>query len=354
MKKPIALISNDWHLEENNIEQITDVVLQKIHQYKSILKTFDGDLKFICLGDVFDSRKSQKETTLLAFNKILDLLLENGIVLDCIPGNHDKTDYDSLNSYLDVFSHHPALHLHRDTDYVQLKDMGLLFQPFISESKWIEAIETIKSQNNIDLSKTILLSHIAVNGSVNNDNTRVESNINREFLKDFRLTLLGHYHNTHEVNKNVIHLPSIRQKTFGEDSNKGFTILYSDFSYEIINLTSKEYITLSLESDKVDSQTINDIIDEYNQNKENVNLRVEFKGNAADIKSLDVSKLKANGIKLKFTSVDQVIQTNENLEDIKIVDFESNERILEAFEEFCKEKDIDMNEGLTYLKQVLK
>lgn len=352
MKKPIALISNDWHLEENNIGQVARVIFQKIEYWLSLA---DTNVKFICLGDVFDSRKSQKETTLLAFNRILDTFQENGITLDCIPGNHDKTDYSSLNSYLDVFSHHPALNLYRDTTYLQLKDIGLVFQPFITEDKWIEAVTSIKSSKDIDLSKTILLSHIAVNGSVNNDNTKVESNINREFLNDFRLTLLGHYHNTHEVNKNVIHLPSIRQKTFGEDTNKGFTVIYSDFSYEIINCTSKEYITLSLDSDKVDSKMIDDIIDEYNDNKENVNLRIEFRGNTADIKSLDVSKLKANGIKLKFVSSDQKDRKiSQDLKDIEVVDFESNEKIIEAFEEFCQEKSIDVKEGLSYLKQVLQ
>ena len=350
MKKPIALISNDWHLEENNIGQVTHVILQKIEYWLSLA---DTNVRFICLGDVFDSRKSQKEITLLAFNRILDTLQENGITLDCIPGNHDKTDYNSLNSYLDVFSHHPALNLYRDTTYLQLKDVGLIFQPFITEDKWIEAITSIKSSKDIDLSKAILLSHIAVNGSINNDNTKVESNINREFLNDFRLTLLGHYHNTHEVSKNIIHLPSLRQKNFGEDANKGFTVIYNDFTYEIINCASKEYITLSLESDKVDSKMIDNIIDEYNNNyKEDVNLRIEFKGTPADIKSLDVSKLKANGIKLKF-ALDRDQKCKSDLKDIEVVDFESNEKILEVFKEFCNEKDIDVNKGLFYLKQIL-
>lgn len=351
MKRPIALISNDWHLEENNADQVISVILQKIEYYNSLQ---DKNVRFICLGDVFDSRKSQKEATLLAFNRILDLIHDDKIVLDCIPGNHDKTDYNSLNSYLDVFYHHPALNLYNDTAYFQVNGIRFLFQPFISEDKWIQSIEQVKTKKTIDLSNTVLLSHIAVNGSINNDNTKVESRITKDFLSDFRLILLGHYHNTHQVSKNIIHLPSIRQKNFGEDKIKGFTVLYDDFSYEIIKCVSKEYITLTLDASKVNSETINDIIDEFNKNKDNVNLRVEFRGSVAEAKSLYLSKLKANGIKLKFVFLDNNQEHKMDLNDIEIVDFESNEKIIEAFKDFCEDRSINVDEGMVYLKQVLQ
>ena len=93
MKKPIALISNDWHLEENNIGQVTHVILQKIEYWLSLA---DTNIRFICLGDVFDSRKSQKETTLLAFNRILDTLQEMVISTTCTRSSMDTTDISTL------------------------------------------------------------------------------------------------------------------------------------------------------------------------------------------------------------------------------------------------------------------
>ncbi|NCB03593.1 MAG: hypothetical protein EOM67_15790, partial [Spirochaetia bacterium] len=76
MKKPITIISNDWHLAESNLEVIPGLVLQEIELAKRLEIT-----TLVGLGDFFQERKAQKEAVLNTFKKCLDLIHENGMKL---------------------------------------------------------------------------------------------------------------------------------------------------------------------------------------------------------------------------------------------------------------------------------
>ena len=338
MKHPIALLSTDWHLNENNLLEVKEVVFQKMQKFLE-LKKENPNMRFLCLGDVFDSRKAQKECVLLAFKEILDTLYLNNITMECIPGNHDKTNYNSFNSYLDAFESHPALQLFKRFTYFY----PFLFAPFISEDLWIEG-----EKKNFDKKDCVLVSHVAVNGSENNDRSKVASHINQELLSPYKLVLLGHYHNMQQVYKNTHHIPSIRQNNFGEDSSKGFTVLYDDYSFELIKSKFIEYETLSLDVEKVDAKIIKEISEEYLKNKDSVNLRVEFVGDSSQIKSKDLSLLKECGIKLKLKTIE-----NNDLQSLQVQDYENDLTVEEIFKEFCKERELDEKKGLTYLKEIL-
>lgn len=343
--KPIAVISTDWHIEDKNIEQVLDLIDQEIALAQCL-----GVSNLICLGDVFESRKAQSETVLGCFSKILDKIERAGMVIHVIPGNHDKTDYNSQSSFLNPYDYHPALKLYKSPCFVE--ELQLLFMPFISEDIWIDSLKSYLEQHfkKDQLQSISLCSHVAVNGSINNDKTQVESKINAGLLKPFKNVFLGHYHNAQQPLPNVFHLPALKQKNFGEDAEKGFTILYEDHSTKFVKSKFKEFVTISLDASEADSKILKKISDE---NTSDVNLRIELSGSNEQIKSLDLNKLRSKGVKIKTKSA-EIEQEIVSAEKGEMIDFEDNSEILKAFEEFCAIKNLNKEEGLYYLNKLLK
>lgn len=93
--KPIAIISTDWHLKPDNCELINNLLQDELE----LAKDMEVDTH-IWLGDIFDSRISQKECVLNTFGNILDSYHNNKQKMFVIPGNHDKTDYTSKIRFL--------------------------------------------------------------------------------------------------------------------------------------------------------------------------------------------------------------------------------------------------------------
>lgn len=338
--KPITVISTDWHIEEGNIEQVLDLIDQKIKLAQSL-----NVKKLICLGDVFDSRKAQKQVVLNCFSEILDKIGQARMELHVIPGNHDKTDYTSKISFLSPFLYHPSLYLYSEA--FLNKDLGFLFIPFFSEEIWIEKLKKVSKEK--DLKNITLFSHIAVNGSVNNDGSKVESKINSSLLSPFKKVFLGHYHDAQQPFVNTYHLPSIKQKNFGENPEKGFTVLYDDGSTNFVKSKFKEFVTISIDSSNLDSETLNRIQEE---DFSGVNVRVELSGTNEEIRSLNLNKLKSKGIKIK-TKFSEIEEGILNAKNGKTLDFEQDSEILKAFEEFCNLKSLNKEEGIYFLKKLL-
>src|SRR5690606_9186694 len=99
MKKPIALILTDTHLKPDNISLVENIFDQAIAKCKEL--KIDTILHG---GDWFNSRTGQPLSVLKATQRIIDKFKDNKIMVAIIAGNHDRTDYDSEDSFLDVFN----------------------------------------------------------------------------------------------------------------------------------------------------------------------------------------------------------------------------------------------------------
>jgi len=341
-KKPIILFSTDWHIKDDNVEEIKDLIRQKCKLAKKLkIKTL------VCLGDVFNSRKSQTLLCLNAFGYILDLIQNNGLTLYCIPGNHDKTNYESEESFLDSFKHYPNFNLlssYEDLDIIE--GMRLHFYPFLKEELWVEKFKPSILKDAIN----ILCSHIAVNGSRNNDGTKIENGISPTIFKYFDKVLLGHYHDQQQPSANIYHIPSIQQNNFGENSDKGFTVLYSDGSHELIKSKFKEYIKVKIDVDKVSKKELNDLITEYSNKTENNYVRFILEGKEDKIKSLNKEVLQSSGIDIKTVNK-EIEDVNVDFDTIEIKRYTKDDLMVE-FTQFCEEYDKNLEEGVEYLKTI--
>ena len=349
-KQPLVVISTDWHLKEQNIVQITDLVTQQCELAKKLKLSY-----LICLGDVFDSRIAQREEVLTAFGKILDIIHSYNLKLWLIPGNHDKTDYTSKESFLTPYKDHPCLTLVSLSGSIPFSDykIRLGFIPFFSEEKWLEQFKEYCEYSSLeDLDKQIkiiLLTHIAVTGSRNNDGNLVSSTISTKLLKPFYKVFSGHYHDAQKIGENFYHLPSIQQNNYGEDIEKGFTILNSDGSHEFVKSKFKEYKKISIDLDTISGSQIDSLKQQYKGSRDNI--RFEFTGSEKVLKSLKKEDFTSLGIdfKTKVKEIEIDIQYAEVTEVIE----HTKDSIKEEFEKFCKQEKLDVKEGLKYLNKIL-
>ena len=126
--EPVAAIIADPHISMSTLSQASRILIETIDQVST------NDLHdLIIAGDVFDSRKSQTLPVLLAFQRVCDHAAEKKITLHIIPGNHDKLDYTSEESYLDMFAHHSAVNLIRDYKVHEIRGKKFHFIPFFDE-----------------------------------------------------------------------------------------------------------------------------------------------------------------------------------------------------------------------------
>lgn len=344
-KNPIAILSTDWHLKESNIESIKDLITQKCKLAVDL-----GVDHLFCLGDIFNSRKAQTQNILNSFTDILDIIHGFNMCLWCIPGNHDKTNYGDAKSFLEPFKHHPALELTDLSAGLPFgREISVEMIPYFSDERWLEEFNFLNSLNEDTNCKRILLSHQAFTGSRNNDGSEVLSKISTTMFSKFELVLFGHYHDQQQIASNCYHIPSIQQNNYGENSEKGFTVLYDDCSFELVKSNFKEYKKVVIDMDTTSKKELDVITKEYANSTDNI--RFELIGTENVLKSLNKEVFTSNGIdvKTKVKEIEDTIQYSE--EEIKEYTTES---ILEEFKLFCEEKGKNYEQGIKYLQEKLK
>lgn len=342
MKKPIAIISTDWHLNDNNAVQLLNIADEEVALAKKL-----GVNRIVWLGDMFDSRMSQRQDLLNCLDSIIDAHTSQGLRVHCIPGNHDKTDYKADESFLTPYRYHPGFQLYEQEEGLLFGNFAAYFVPFYQQDVWVKHFKNIRGIARGDAS--ILFSHTAIEGSINNDGSVVESSIKASMFKDFDRVFLGHYHNAQQPAKSVFHLPSVCQNNFGEDTDKGFTVLYDDLSFELVKATFKPYLTAKFPADTFTRDLVNHLVGEAKSG--DMHLRVVITGDQQAVKGVDRKTLQAAGIsvKVKYDDV-EVTEPEQRTETVKEL---SGTDIKEKFVKFCEANSYDVEEGLSLLNETM-
>lgn len=342
--KPVAILFTDTHLSRKNYETNESV-------YDQIFDLSD-DLGVDILihgGDVFDSRKSQPLDHLSFFRGVLNKAHERGKTIHGIPGNHDKTDYESSDSFLDPFEHYPAFELHREPDFFQIGDLFIYTLPYYDEKAlYAEKLKVLQPDKD---STNLLITHIAVNGVKNNDHSLVENSIKKDLFSSYKQVLVGHYHDVDFINPNIYYFGAAFQHDFGEDDNKGVVIIYADGETKPEPIQFKKYLKISIDISDSTEKELEDLRDKYKESDDHV--RFEFVGDSEALSAVDKNKYSDLGIDVKFKSNESeaAIKSAENEEFVSFND----ESILEEFEDFCEKNEIsEVDDGLDFLKKALK
>lgn len=337
MKEAIAILSTDKHITPRNLSEMYDLFKQEI-----ILAKERNVSNIIWLGDIFNSRESQRQEVLTFLSNILIDYKNAGLEIYCIPGNHDKTDYNSYDSFLDCFILAPHFHLLKEANSFALGGVKFDSVPFFNEEKWLEEFNKIPKKE----AGQILLSHIAVDGSVNNDGSKVSSEkIKPSMFNHYKSVFLGHYHNAQQVSKNIFHLPSTRQNNFGEDNEKGFTILYNDFSTEFIKSKFIEFEKFHIDLENSSIEEAMELAKTIE--KENVRITFEFSGSDDKLRALDKKFFINLGVSVSTKNKDVEAEDVEYAEEVKKM---TDDDIIEHFKRFCEKNNYPFDEGIKYLK----
>ena len=340
MKDKLAIIFNDAHLKTGN-EQ--DVIHSVRHMIKYAVKNEVSDLIFA--GDLFDSRSFQRQSVLQAFDEILRLINKAGLTLYIFPGNHDKTVYASYDSFLDVYRHYPNVVFNRELSVIKLDDVTITLLPFFSDDMLIPMLEEAEPTD-------VLISHFEMAGSTHLGKVSVKSTINKKLLSKFTKTYLGHYHNHHEISKDIIHLPSLRQSNFGEDENKGFAVLNKDLSYELIKGDFKSFKKITIDINKTTAKQLKELITIHENSSDTI--RFEFVGDESKLKALDKSLFNGSGIDVKIKYDVKYDYKDDQLTLPTVIEHYGEEQVKDAFKSFCNEKGYEYQEGIVLLNEYLK
>lgn len=343
MKEAIALFINDIHVNKDNIAEFN----QNWKEMLSVCKR-ENIADIVIGGDVFTSRASQTLATLLAVKAALTEAVRQGIYITIGEGNHDKTDQEAIEGYnhlwvglkgIDVVDTHKAL-------YWEGCDFCLLLMSYFPENgSFLEKLDiavadTLSQYPQFKKNDIILYIHEGVHGALGD--FEIDGELPQEPLLGFKAVVCGHYHNRVKIKKtNIEYIGSSRQANFGEDEEKGYTILYADGSYGFVkNEVNMRYQTIELDAKNVDKYTL-DIDDRYRY-------KVKVRCNERQAKLFDKQKL----MDLGFHKVEVVAETDLPKESAAadIQEKYDKQGIKKEYQNYCNENSIDSKLGMKYLE----
>lgn len=342
-KVPCALLMNDVHVSKDNISEFH----KNWDEALSICKT-EQIIDLIIGGDLWQSRSAQTLNTLMAVRDALLKADKLKIDVTIAEGNHCKVDQESIYGYSHIYDQYPGVTV---VDDVKCYNYGILclyiMSYFPENGSFTDRLKAVVSE--LDTSNiNILYIHEGINGalSVPNDNE-----LPTKIFSDFNKVLVGHYHNRCAIKgTNIEYIGSSRQHNFGEDEEKGYTILYSDGSTRFVkNQVNMRYAVLEF-----DSQSINDkLLDNIRDIRKNplYLVKTKIKCCANDAAKIDKTQLLDAGVS-KIDIVTEDILVDEVKSSGLDVKFDKT-GIKKEYASYCEEKEVTNVElGLKYLEKI--
>lgn len=341
----------DTHYTKTNTVVVNEIFEQAFQE--AISRKIE---RIFHLGDVFTERTGQGLNVLCSFLSVLDRAQELGLTIFFISGNHDKTDLDSEESYLDVFQNHPAMLLHRKGVCRYIDGIWCHFLSYFKENgTYLERLAKLakKAQEFAEKGeRSHLFTHVAFNDVKNNDGSLVEDGVEGDLTDVFEKVHVGHYHDESEVGSNIYYIGSARANNFGENNAKGFTILHQDGETTFVQSKFKHYITHRIDLDEFNRVELDEMIEEVKIELLENHVKLIFIGTQDQLDLLQVVKLKVMGFFVEQMNR-SLLKAMESVEGGEVVVFKGK-MFKKAFLEFTKEKGIKGKRRVNGLKRLKK
>ena len=176
-----------------------------------------------------------------------------GILLYVSPGNHEKTSLISNKSYLSIYKGKAGLKLFEDEGYEIIDGVVFCFLPYFLEGvEYLTRLANLIDEVKDFKQKKVLFTHIAVDSIRNNDGSKVENDVKKEYFEIFDKVFVAHYHSYCELSSKIIYNSSTHQQNYGDDSKKGFTVLYDDLSFEHVRSKFPKFIHIKIPIEQKD------------------------------------------------------------------------------------------------------
>lgn len=344
---PCLLLLNDVHVSKDNIPEFMANWREMLDLCRSM------NVRDIALGgDLFTSRVSQTLDVLLAVHDALLLAAERGMRVTMINGNHDKINQESERGYCHIFDQHPGV-LVAD-DYISLpcpdgqRFVLHMIAYFPENGSFSEKLDRVKREALDPDRLNYLYIHEGINGALSRPS---EDELPASLFEAFDRTFVGHYHNRCIIpGTRIEYIGSSRQHNFGEDEEKGYTVLYNDGSHEFVkNRANTRYRTLDVPVEKAGVHLLDELHELRDEGR--CKVRVRIHGRGTQLPRLDKQALfEAGASKVEVVCEDEVPQT---LPEGELLERYDREKIAESYREFCRLRTIEDPEyGLVYLSQI--
>ena len=340
-KEALALLLNDLHVTSDNIVEFGKnwkeaLQIAKEHKIKDI----------IVGGDIFTARASQTLPVLLAVkNALVHATRHEDLNVTIAYGNHDQPNSKSVESYCHLYDTIDGVYVVDTYERINWdSEVQLCVISYFPENDGFKEVldKAIAEceRTRYGLENTILYIHEGVHGALGDFD--IEKECPQEWFKGFKAVLAGHYHNRVRIkNTNIEYIGSSRQNNFGEDELKGYTILYSDGSYEFVqNEVNTRYRTI--EADYDDDLQLDD--------DPRYKTRLKLSCTDAQAKTVDKDKLIAMGF-------NKIELKTEKVRAVEVKETELDQRfdkvgIKKEYKRFCNTKEIEPDLGLKYLDKL--
>lgn len=343
-RTPCILLMNDIHVSKDNIPDFKD----NWNEALSVCKKY-GIREIALGGDLFQSRVSQTLDVLLTVHDMLLQAAQAGINTTLAEGNHDLVDQEALRGYCHIYDQHPAVTV--VDDFLTLEnpawDFVLHMMSYFPENgSFTGRLQALAAGSLASGKPNYLYIHQGINGALANP---AEDELPAHIFQPFDKVLVGHYHNRAKIEgTHIEYIGSSRQFNFGEDTAKGYTVLFSDGSYEFIpNQVNSRYEVIEVDAAKVD---IN-LFDRIGEMKADPRCRIKVKVTGKSTDNIDKKRILEAGAN-KVEMICEDVNVIEAPEEGVLEKFDSN-RIRQSYEEFCGKRSIeDATLGLSYLSKI--
>lgn len=346
MNNPVALLLNDIHVSKDNVPEFH----KNWDEALDICKT--NEIEYLIVGgDMWMSRSAQTLNTLLAVREaILKATKQYGLYIIIANGNHDLVDQESILGYNHIFSDYESVEVIGDYTEIDLTDgVSLWIMSYFPENgSFIKRLQDLKENCCINRAKkNILYIHEGIRGGLA---TPSDDELPANLFSTFDATLVGHYHNRKQIpGTNIEYIGASRQHNFGEDEEKGYTILYSDGSTKFIkNEVNMRYKVIEVDIADMDEDFLTMLSKTKLDSRYKVKVRV--KCDSAQSASVNKQKLAEHGAnKIELVTEQTVVMHTDHKSITQKFD---KSGIKEEYTNFCSQKSIDNQLGLHYLEKL--
>lgn len=337
-----VMLISDTHARKNK----TDEFLINWREAVSVAKKENvGTILFG--GDMFYSTANQTLDVLMAVREVIEMCYKNNIDLIAIYGNHDIVNRESELSYLHVFDGLMGFkvlpYFNFKTDNYIVSCVGYVQET--SKDVFVEKLNNLKNETK-DYDTAYAFVHEGINGALSG-NVDENKELPVHIFDNYDTVFAGHYHNRASFD-NIQYIGSSRQFNFGEDEEKGYTIINEDGSHFFVkNEANKRFITHEIDFARLQKYLAT--------LSENVNLdmySVRLKINVKKSKAATINKqliYEAGVSKLEINNLDDdvvAIATQTSFRKFNI------HELAQTYVEFCESEKFSANLGLKYIKQI--
>lgn len=343
---PCILLFNDIHISKDNIPEFN------ANWNEALGICEQRGIKEIALGgDLFQSRVSQTLDVLLSVHDALFRAASMGIHLTLANGNHDLVNQEATRGYCHLYDLHPNVSVVDDYLTLDGGDWGFslhMIAYFPENGSFREKLACLMVGGLETQKQNYLYIHEGINGALSKPS---EEELPAHIFKGFDKVFVGHYHNRTTIpGTGIEYIGSSRQHNFGEDEQKGYTILFSDGSSEFVqNRVNTRYQVIEVPVDGVNAHLTDRLAEIKASGRYKVKVKILGSGSAAS--SVDKNILMEAGAS-KVEIVEEAPQIIDTVSGSLFERFDSR-KIRESYEEFCASKQIaNPSLGLSYLSKI--